>query len=184
MEKSKLLVIALVVMVVLNLGLISFMLFQSRERHHKRLHSQIENCKKEGHGNFETTGAKKQWGEHKKEGKKGSHKGRLPEKIGFTEEQKKEFDLLMKEHISQMDVVREKENLTRAGLMKLLKEEPINESIKDSLLEMMAANKAEMSTLFFDHFAGIRAMCTKDQKVKFDSLMSKMDDRMMHHPPR
>lgn len=177
MEKTKVLIIALAVMVALNLGLTSFLLLRGGGRHHKgeKCHDRRE-CKMEDN----------KCDEGEQNGKKKGHKigfgkDKMAAQLGFSEEQKKSLDALQKNHFSAQEINREKEHKTRDELMQLLQADKVDVSKKDSLLKEISSNKLEMSKAFFTHFESIKTLCTAEQKVKFDSLLIDMSQKMKQH---
>lgn len=178
MDKNRILIIALAVMVALNLGLSSFMFFRVKGKHQKQ-----PKCAMEKEFQMHKEGMEPgNWEGHKREDRMGFMKDRMSRILGFSEEQKKALEEIQDKHFEQMKANKEKENATREKLLLLLSEDKINSVVKDSLIKELAANKQEMSLSFFDHFESIKGLCTEEQKSKFDTLISEMKNKMRHHP--
>lgn len=144
MNRSKLLTIAVIGLLLINLGTLSFILFTSR-------------------GGAPERGAGPPRGE--------GPKRIIIERLDFTEEQQKEYEIIIKEHRSRTNELTQHSRELHNELFSLLKNDTTDKSAAEALIEKIAANQKEIDHLNLDHFEKIRAICKGDQVQKFKELV-------------
>ncbi|HSZ24500.1 MAG TPA: periplasmic heavy metal sensor [Cytophagaceae bacterium] len=141
---NKILIVALVSMVVLNIGTLGFIYYKSQ--HHKRF-------------------VKSEW---RNEFNKGEF---LSKRLNFTEEQEVAFRKLRKEHKKEKDAVKAKIDSLRKQEFELLKNDPYDATTANVLASEIGANQKEIELLMSKHFLAVKALCTKEQLSDFNELI-------------
>ncbi|NOT76159.1 MAG: periplasmic heavy metal sensor [Cyclobacteriaceae bacterium] len=104
----------------------------------------------------------------------------LMDKVGFTEEQRAAYRLLMDEHRNLMHSSEDSIRFYKEQLFSYL---PASNSTSAELSAVAISRlqkKIEMTT--FDHFVKVRALCTPDQATKFDAIIQEVLKMMA--PPK
>lgn len=144
MNRSKLLTIAVIGLLLINLGTLSFILFSSRSVAPER-----------GAGPPRGEGPKRI----------------IVERLGFTEEQQKEYEIIIKEHRGRTNELTQQSRKLHNELFSLLKSDSTDKSAADTLIEKIALNQKEIDHLNLDHFQKIKAICKGDQVQKYNNLV-------------
>jgi Spy/CpxP family protein refolding chaperone len=145
MSKRKLLSIAVIGLLLLNLGLIGFLFLRKPMR-------------PPGAGGLPL-------------GQEGP-KQIIIEKLAFNPEQAARYEELIKEHQEKVKVLDQEIKATKNALYQTLTEETPTE--KDSLINRMATLQKEIETVHYNHFAAIRKICTPEQMENYKELTSEL----------
>ena len=116
-------------------------------------------------------------------GKHASHHKRpdkLIKELGFDEKQEVAFIKLRQEHRRQMKLLDENEARWHKKMFENINDSARKNEYADSLGSNFAAR--ELVTLY--HFRQVRKLCTKEQIDKFDALVERMSQRVLHGPPK
>ena len=149
MNRTKLLTIAVLGLLVINLGTLVFVFFKPHP--HPPHPDQMMR-----HGN---------------EGPRGEGpKQIIIDRLNFDEAQQKEYLVLIEDHKSKMHELNRASNELHDQLYSLLKENAINKAAADSTIQKIAGNQKELDHLNFDHFQKIKAICNGKQVEKFNQL--------------
>lgn len=114
------------------------------------------------------------WIGHLKNQRDNSPKEFLAKKLKFNEDQKTAYFKLAKEHNEAAKIIREQIKIDKERLFQLLKTEQIVDSVKNNAALKVSLSIQSLDILTFDHFKKVRALCTEEQKPKFDQLIQKM----------
>lgn len=144
MNRSKLLTIAVIGLLLINLGTLSFILLSSRSSAPER-------------------------GETPPRGE--GPKRIISERLGFTEEQQKEYDVIIKEHRSHTNELTGRSRELHNALFALLKNDSTDRPTADALIEKIALNQKEIDNLNLEHFRKIKAICKGEQVQKYNELV-------------
>lgn len=147
MERTKLLTITIIGLLLLNFATLGFLFF-SGSKGHRPQHDRPE----------------------------GRPKPReiIIEKLHFDANQQKEYDKIIKWHqgeIKRLDGgIREAKN----ELYAQLKNSQVDLKMKDSLIAVINANQKLIEATHFKHFEDIKKLCHKDQEEDFNALTEEL----------
>ena len=114
------------------------------------------------------------WIGHLKNQRNHSPKEFLAKSLHFSESQKNAYFELAKDHNESANKIREQIKINKEELFQLLKSEKIDDSIKKNAALKISISIQALDMLTFEHFKKVRALCTEEQKPKFDELIQKM----------
>ncbi|MFM1929758.1 MAG: hypothetical protein RL387_1086 [Bacteroidota bacterium] len=114
------------------------------------------------------------WIGHFKKQKENSPKEFLSKNLNFSKSQKNAYFILAKEHNESAKIIREQIKNDKESLFQLLKSDTINDSVRNDKALKVSMSIQALDILTFEHFRKVRAICTEEQKPKFDELMQKM----------
>lgn len=114
------------------------------------------------------------WIGHLKNQRNHSPKEFLAKSLHFSETQKNAYFELAKDHNESANKIREQIKINKEELFQLLKSEKIDDSIKKNAALKISISIQALDMLTFEHFKKVRALCTEEQKPKFDELIQKM----------
>jgi len=114
------------------------------------------------------------WIGHLKNQRNNSPKEFLAKSLHFSETQKNAYFELAKDHNESANKIREQIKINKEELFQLLKSEKIDDSIKKNVALKISISIQALDMLTFEHFKKVRALCTEEQKPKFDELIQKM----------
>ncbi|MDN3677075.1 hypothetical protein QWY90_07095 [Flavobacterium paronense] len=140
MEKTKLLTIAVIGLLVINLATLSF-LFLNGPKGNRPPH----------------------------EGRP-MPKEIIVEKLHFDEQQQKEYDKLIKWHHGEITRLDSDIRQTKNELYDQLNQTEVNVKTKDSLITLLNSYQKQVEETHFKHFVDIKKLCHKDQMEDFNEL--------------
>jgi len=105
----------------------------------------------------------------------------LVTELGLDSAQKKQLIVLRDEHRQQMQAIRRNNRDAKNAFFDLLQQEDLSDTVLAAAAKEAARYDAETDMLTFRHFQQIRALCTAEQKVKFESVIRQVL-RMMAPP--
>lgn len=102
----------------------------------------------------------------------------LQKEVGFNEQQIAQYKEIKEKEWGTMksmflDIRRAKDSLFR-----LLHTEHVSDSIIDATAEVIAQKQKTLDLHAFNHFRQIRALCTTEQRPKYDSLVQQLVKKM------
>lgn len=148
MNRTKLLTIAVIGLLLLNFGILGVMFFGKSS--HPPMHPP--------HGGLKGEGPKQI----------------IIERLHLDATQQKEYELLVVEHRSKTDELHEASKKLHDELFSLLKGDTINQKQSDSLVLEIANNQKALEDLNFDHFNTIKKLCKGDQVGYFNELVDEL----------
>lgn len=151
MNRTKLLTIAVVGLLVINLGTL-FLVFFNKPQHPPH------------HGE----------GPPPPHGRGHGPRDYMIDVLQFDEAQQKQFDLLIKDHRSKSDELNEINRELHTELYGLLKSDTINQRTMDVLTQKIAENQVATDKLNFSHFQQVKALCTPEQLKNFEELAGEL----------
>lgn len=154
--------IVIIILIALNLFSIYFFVFHKRiahRQHHERdgfskHERQRDRSKMPDHGHF------------------------ITKELGFSEEQAREYQKMRKELFERMGNNRKEQKELRELMFKNLGNAAFN---IDSVAQRISQRQMETETAMFHHFKSIQALCTDEQKAKFDQTIKKIMRKMGEH---
>jgi Spy/CpxP family protein refolding chaperone len=114
------------------------------------------------------------WIGHLKNQRDNSPKNFLAKSLHFSESQKNAYFELAKNHNENANKIREQIKIDKENLFQLLKNDQIVDSVKNNAALKISLSLQALDMLTFEHFKKVRALCTEEQKPKFDELIQKM----------
>ena len=146
--KSKSLVIAVVILLLTNIAMLAFILFNKAPQ-------------------------KKPW-----MGREGMMTEFLQKDIGFTKEQMTLYDTLSSQHKERMKMRFDQIRGNKENVYKELGSQAFADSAIAFAATRLSSTQQEIETNMLKHFAAVRKICTPEQQVKFDSLFYKLWNKM------
>lgn len=148
MEKTKLLTIAVITLLVLNLATVGFLLFTGPK------------------GNRPHAG----------QGPEGRPKPKeiIIEKLHFDANQQKEYDKLIQWHQGEIKTIEDHIKEAKDDLYQILSSSEINIKSKDSLINALSLHQKEIEITHFKHFEDIKKLCHEDQIEDFNNLTEEL----------
>jgi Spy/CpxP family protein refolding chaperone len=98
--------------------------------------------------------------------------------LKFSDGQVQQYDLLIGDHRHAMNELRREAMSYRADLFTLLKSNAPNDRAADSVSTLIAANQKQIELVTFHHFAQVRKLCTPQQQIQFDNIISTVMKKM------
>ena len=114
------------------------------------------------------------WIGHFKNQRANSPKEFLAKRLNFSESQKNTYFNLAKEHNESAKTIRDQIKIDKESLFQLLKSDTISDSVRNSSALKVSISIQSLDILTFEHFKKVRAICTEEQKPKFDELIQNM----------
>ena len=155
MKKTTLLTGALIVLVILNLTLIGSIFFG----HHPH----------EGMGGPDGPG-------------RGRPREIIIEALQFTQEQIKQYDILIKQHRSEVDALDKAIRENKQKLYTLLQQ---NYTVKEKegLISEINKLQRQIEETHFTHFEAIKKLCNNQQKAEFENMAPEFPKMFAPRPP-
>lgn len=94
----------------------------------------------------------------------------LTEKLGLSESQRNQLEVLRQEHFRRMEPLRRQSHESRDRLHSLWSGGGTQEQV-DSLSAEIGSLQAQIERNTFQHFSEIRAICNAEQKKIFDQII-------------
>lgn len=142
MNKTKLLSIAVVGLLLLNLGTLTLMMFKQTGSHPGGPPPRGEGPKKI-----------------------------IIERLNFDEGQQKQYEVIIKDHQTKIKELNTKSRELHDELYSLLTDAAIDKTRSDTIIQQIAENQKELDNLNFDHFQKIKALCKGNQLENFNGLV-------------
>ncbi len=147
-SKNKLLVIIVGILLLTNIALIAFILFNKPPE-------------KRGRGDREAMMTEF-----------------LQKQVGFNEQQMQQYDTLNKQHKEKMRMRFDEMRSNRQQVYKTVGDQSFSDSAINDAAAKLSASQKDMEAGLLQHFASIRKICTPDQQPKFDSMLYKIWNKM------
>ncbi len=147
MKTNKVLTIAVVLLLLINVAMLIFML-KGRGHHQARY-----------------------------EGGRGGPFDMMVKELNMTEQQQTEFKKLKEEHFAAIKPVFDSVRTLKKSLFNLVKAENINDSLVNNYSGLISQQQAIIDKLTINHFRKVRAMFSGDAQKKFDDFVQKMMSR-------
>lgn len=144
MKNTKVLSIAVVLLLLTNIVLIAFML-TDKKKHDKR--------------------RPPNWTEPSEI---------MVRELGMTEQQQKDYKQLKEEHFKNVKPLFDSVKAAKTAFFSLVKKAEINDSLVNLFSNRVCEKQAELDKVTLTHFRQVRNIFTAAQQPKFDSLVQKM----------
>ena len=146
-SSNKILTIAVVLLLLINIALVAFMVM----------------------------GKKKP--EVKRNGVKGDPFEMMVKELNMTEEQKKEHRQYRDEYFKNVRPLFDSARSAKAAFFALIKDVSVSDSVLNVSNKKMSDIQFTIDRLTFEHFRRVRALYKDDQQKKYDELVQKMTQR-------
>ena len=114
------------------------------------------------------------WGNHFKQQRDNSPREFLVKKLNFNENQRRLYFELAADHNKNARKIRELIKNKKDSLFQLLQSDTVIESARNNAAIQVSLSIQSLDILTFEHFKKVRAICTEEQKPKFDAIIQKM----------
>lgn len=149
MSKMKLLSIAVIGLLILNLGIVGFLFFSKPLRPHDRPN---------GRPPFERVKPQKE----------------IIERLHFDSDQVRQYEILIEAHQASIRALNDSIRNVKSMLYLMLNAENISD--KDSLIETLGSLQEGIERIHYDHFAKVKKLCRADQLSDFEELTTRLAD--------
>ncbi len=144
MEKTKLLTVAVIGLLVINLGTLGFLIFGGPKDH------------RPPHGD------------------RPEPKKIIIDKLHFDGNQQKEYSKLIQWHRNEIEKLDGNIRQAKNELYSQLSQPQVNPKTKDSLIAAINLNQKQIEATHFKHFEDIKKLCHKDQMEYFNALTEEL----------
>ncbi len=158
MEKTKLLTITVIGLLVLNLATLGF-LFISGPKGHKPTHDRPEGRQ--------------------------IPREIIINRLHFDVNQQKDYDKIIQWHRGEIKKLDSEIREAKIELYSQLKESQLDLKVKDSLIAVINTNQKQIEITHFKHFEEVKKLCNKDQLEDFNELTEELSKLFSpNKPPR
>ena len=154
MSKTRLLSMALVGLLLLNIGIISVVMLRQDDSLTRRVEDQRE------------------------------PKWIVIERLHFDAKQQEAYQALIDVHKVKHHQLNDECRALKQNLYTLLRKQPVDTVLADSLIAQVALKQQRLEQLNFRHFQDVRAICRPEQIADFDLLVTDLVDIFAHRGPR
>ncbi|NOS93336.1 MAG: hypothetical protein HOP30_15565 [Cyclobacteriaceae bacterium] len=99
-------------------------------------------------------------------------KNQIVESLHFDQQQIADYEKLIAPHRQTIRELNDRIHETKSSLYQLLSSE--NGAVKDSLISTLGSLQMQIETTHYDHFKDIKALCKPDQLVYFETLSAQL----------
>lgn len=102
----------------------------------------------------------------------------MKKEVGFDEEQTKQFEILHNQNRESLKTISDSIRSTKNALYKLL-QEGVNppDSVVQKSIQAIGNYQQRLELTMFRHLEKVRTICTPEQRVKFDTVVNRMNNR-------
>ena len=101
----------------------------------------------------------------------------MKKEIGFTEDQSVQYKALHELNRDSLKILGENIRKSKTELYGLVQKNMATDSSVQNTAEQIALLQKKIELTMFYHFQKVRALCNTEQKVKLDSLVTRMNNR-------
>ncbi len=102
----------------------------------------------------------------------------MKKEVGFNEEQTKSFEQLHNQNRDSLKAIGDSIRSAKNNLYKLLQQpQKPSDSVVNAALSAVSRQQAKLELTMFQHFQKVRALCTPEQQVKLDTMVTRMNNR-------
>lgn len=151
MNRTKLLTIAVIGLLLINLGTLGVMMMHKPPR--------------PPHGEMPPPPT---------DGNEGGPRQIIIDRLHFDGNQQKQYEVFISEHRKKTDDLHNASKELHNQLYIMLKSESIDKTKSDSLIEEIAGNQKAIENLNFNHFQEIKSICKPEQLEDFNELAGEL----------
>lgn len=101
----------------------------------------------------------------------------MVKELNMTEQQQKDYKQLKEEHFKNVKPLFDSVKAAKSAFFALVKKADVTDSLVAALSNQVCAKQAELDKVTLAHFRQVRNIFTTEQQPKFDSLVQKMMQR-------
>ena len=98
------------------------------------------------------------------------------DRLHFDTNQQQQYEVFISEHRNKTDDLHDASKELHNQLYSLLKNESIDKAKSDSLIQQIADNQKEIENLNFTHFQKIKTLCKPEQLEYFNELAGELSE--------
>jgi Spy/CpxP family protein refolding chaperone len=147
MKNTRILSIAVVLLLITNIALVAFMMMGREKKPSKK-------------GGFDPKPSEV-----------------MVKELNMTEQQQQEFKKLKEEHFKTVKPYFDSVKTAKSAFYNLVKNPAISDSLINAYSNRVCEKQAELDKLTLNHFRQVRGLFTAEQQPKYDSLIHKMMQR-------
>lgn len=106
----------------------------------------------------------------------------LQNDVGFSKDQLNQYKVLREEQIRKVHPMFDELREAKKDFYTLINSGQVSDSLVVAGADSIAQKQKRLDLQMFGYFKNLRAICTREQKQKFDSLMKKVVVRMTDRP--
>ena len=144
-SQNKILTIAVVILLLANIGLVAMMVFSKRGHHDTD----------RGKGRTEPFEM-------------------MAKELSLTDQQQKDIKQMREDFFKANKSLFDSIHAAKAAFMGLIKEDQVSDSTLQTYIQKIAAIQSVADKLTFEHFKKVRATLHPDQQLKYDEFLKKM----------
>lgn len=103
----------------------------------------------------------------------------LEKEVGFSKEQLAQYDQLRNKHFESLKPYFDDVRIAKDSLYRLISREQVHDSVIELYAEQVSENQKAVELKMFNYLKTIAALCTPEQRPKYDSLVQ----RLVKHQP-
>jgi Spy/CpxP family protein refolding chaperone len=109
---------------------------------------------------------------------------KLKDSVGFNDQQLAEYKKLKDEQWNTVKPMFDGMRKAKDSLFRLLSDPAVNDSVVNKASNAIAERQKALDLQTFNHFRKVRALCTPEQQIKYDTLVQRMFRKMSKPPAR
>lgn len=109
--------------------------------------------------------------------------GYLAKELNLTDAQKTEFKKLREEHQANVMQLQDSIKSLKDQLFDQIKNDRVDTTMVNGIISKIADNQKRIELATFYHFSKVRTLLNDEQKQKFDKVMKDMSKMVGPHPP-
>lgn len=109
---------------------------------------------------------------------------KLKAEVGFNDDQVAQYKLLKEEQWTSIKPMFDAMRKAKDSLFRLLSDPSVNDSVINKASDAIAQRQKALDLQTFNHFKKVRALCTPEQRAKYDSMVQRMFRKMGKPPAR
>ena len=106
----------------------------------------------------------------------------LQKDVGFSKDQLNKYSALREEQMKIVHPMFDEVREAKKDFYELINSGAVSDSLINADADSIAQKQKHLDLQMFGYFKNVRAICTDLQKPKFDSLMKKVEMRMIGRP--
>jgi Spy/CpxP family protein refolding chaperone len=142
LKKNRLLILIIAVLLLVNVGTISFILFFR--------------------GEGDRFPGKKG---------RGAVVAFIEKELHLSDAQKEQFARLREEHFGKTETLMREQHEARKAMLGLLREDTVDVNEMHRMAAVMGQKETELAVSTFEHFRALRSLCSPDQQREFDAII-------------
>jgi protein CpxP len=102
----------------------------------------------------------------------------MKKEVGFDSVQTKQFQQLHEGNRDSLKIIGDSIRASKNALYKLMQQPvPASDIVVNAAVDAVSKHQQQMELTIFRHFQQVRAICSAEQQVKLDSIVSRMNNR-------